>query len=58
MNEELIDHMFDKLTNPYKELTEWEEEFVLSVRGQWERKKSLSQRQIDILERIYAEKTD
>lgn len=40
-----------------KELTEWEESFVDSVRDQIQKRRVLSARQIEILERIYVEKT-
>ena len=39
-------------------LTEWEQDFVTSVKAYLERKGSLSSRQAEILEKIYAEKTD
>jgi uncharacterized membrane-anchored protein len=39
-------------------LTEWEEEFVTSVKEQLEKKGSLSEKQVEILERIYADRTD
>jgi len=38
-------------------LTKWEQDFVESLREQWDRRGSLSERQLEILERIYAEKT-
>ena len=38
-------------------LTKWEEDFVDSISDQLERCGSLSERQIEILERIYSEKT-
>lgn len=38
-------------------LTKWEEDFVESVSEQLTARGSLSPRQADILERIYAEKT-
>jgi hypothetical protein len=38
-------------------LSEWENEFVTSVKYQLERKGTLSIKQAEILERIYAEKT-
>ena len=38
-------------------LTEWEEQFVESVKGQLEKKGSISYGQAEILERIYSEKT-
>lgn len=37
-------------------LTEWEDNFVGSVKIQLEEKGSLSPKQVEILERIYAEK--
>ena len=38
-------------------LSEWESQFVESVKGQLERKGSISSNQAEILERIYSEKT-
>jgi hypothetical protein len=38
-------------------LTSWENEFLVSVGEQLERKGSLSEKQEEIVERIYAEKT-
>lgn len=38
-------------------LTEWEENFVESVSRQFDKKGTLSDKQIEILERIYAERT-
>jgi uncharacterized membrane-anchored protein len=49
--------MLQDLETPYKELTKWEEEFVASVKERFERTHNLSERQVEILERIYAEKT-
>ncbi len=37
-------------------LTQWEEEFVDSVSAQFDRSHSVSDRQMEILERIYNEK--
>lgn len=54
---ELITHMLDSLTSPYKELSKWEEDFVLSITAWFETRQSLSDKQFEILERIYAEKT-
>lgn len=53
----LCEHMLESLEAPYKELTKWEEDFINSVREQFQARRSLSDRQIEILERIYAEKT-
>lgn len=55
--QELIQHMLSALETPSKDLTKWEENFVASVGEQFERTKSLSARQCEILERIYTEKT-
>ena len=38
-------------------LTKWEEDFVESVAGLLERRGTLSERQAEILERIYADRT-
>lgn len=38
-------------------LTEWEENFVDNVKKQLEKRGSLSHAQVEILERIYTEKT-
>lgn len=38
-------------------LTDWERQFMESVTDQWDRTGRLSDRQVEILERIYAEKT-
>jgi hypothetical protein len=54
----LAAHMIAELEHPSKPLTTWEESFVESVTDQWERRHWLSDRQLEILERIYAEKTD
>lgn len=53
----LIEHMLSALDTPSRELTEWEETFLESVREQFEQRWRLSERQAEILERIYAEKT-
>lgn len=54
---EIIEHFFQELEHPCKDLTEWEEQFLYSIRDQFNRKRSLSEKQFKILERIYAEKT-
>jgi len=55
--EKLITHMLELLENPHKELNPWELDFVESVREQFEIRKTLSERQFEILEHIYVEKT-
>jgi uncharacterized membrane-anchored protein len=54
---ELIKHMLDCLESPCRELTKWEQDFVESVGTQFAERGSLSDRQFEILENIYAEKT-
>lgn len=53
-----IGHWIEALASPNKELSKWEMDFIESVTDQWERYHRLSDRQIEILERIYAEKTE
>lgn len=55
---EVICHMLSELANPSKELTKWEQSFYESIIDQFDRSGSLSEKQFDILERIYSEKTD
>lgn len=55
---EMIQHMLVELDrNLVRELTEWEDSFVTSIRNQVGNNKELSDKQFSILERIYAEKT-
>lgn len=54
---EVIEHFLTELEHPAKELTEWEDNFIISIRDQFNRKRSLSEKQFNILEKIYAEKT-
>lgn len=54
---ELVKHMLSELEQPARELTAWEVGFLESLTDQFERRGSLSARQFEILERIYAEKT-
>jgi uncharacterized membrane-anchored protein len=57
VNKELVAHMLDSLKTPSRELTKWEEDFIESVDEQFTERGSLSERQFEILERVYAEKT-
>lgn len=54
---EMVKHMLTELEQPARELTSWETGFVASITDQFDRRGSLSDRQFEILERIYAEKT-
>lgn len=42
---------------PDKGLTKWEADFVDSVAGQLDDRRRLSDRQVELLDRIYAERT-
>jgi len=55
---EQIRMMLDALETPSKELTKWEQQFLESIADQFDRTQTLSDKQFDILDRIYAEKTD
>lgn len=54
---EAIQHMLRELEMPAKTLTKWELGFLESISEQFEARRSLSDKQFEILERIYAEKT-
>jgi len=54
---DFINHMFEQLDIYGEDLTEWEENFVESVKGQFNQRGSLSPRQREILEKIYANRT-
>lgn len=53
----LIDHMFSELDRQNPEYTEWEEGFLESIWKRWEKYRNLSDKQKEILERIYTKKT-
>ena len=54
---QLIEHMLNELGHPIKDLTKWEDDFVSSLNNQFDTRGTLSDKQFEILERIYAEKT-
>lgn len=54
---EMISQMIEALEHPSRELTEWEDNFRLSIKIQHAKGRELSDKQFDTLERIYAEKT-
>ncbi len=54
---EVIDHFFTSLEVPIKPLTLWEKNFLESIYNQYNEKGTLTDKQFDILEKIYAEKT-
>jgi hypothetical protein len=53
----LAAHMLRELETPSKVLSSWENQFVESVTDQFATRNSLSDKQMEILERIYTEKT-
>ena len=56
-DEKTLRHWIDTCRDMGRDLTEWEEEFLSNVDGQLSQNGGLSPRQIEIIERIYAEKT-
>ena len=54
---EEIDKWLRAIEYEGKGLSVWEEDFVESIKKLWEKKRFLSDKQEEILERIYAEKT-
>lgn len=50
-------HWLETIEEQGRGLSVWEEEFVASVASQLDQGRSLSDKQVQILERIYAEKT-
>jgi hypothetical protein len=54
---DLVRHMLESLETPSRELTKWEEGFIESITEQYQGKGWLSDKQIEILEKIYSEKT-
>lgn len=54
---ETLQHFLITVMEEGRNLTKWEQDFVGSLSDQWERVGSMSEKQAEILERIYAEKT-
>jgi hypothetical protein len=50
---QMIELMLSVLTNPNIELTNWESDFIVSIDNQFENRGNLSDRQCEILEKIY-----
>jgi hypothetical protein len=53
---EVLDDWIARVNSEGRNLTEWEQSFMESVTDQMDRQRHLSERQIEILERIYTEK--
>lgn len=51
-----IEYMLDSVENEGRGLSPWEKSFTESVRDQFDRRGDLSEKQVEILERIYTEK--
>ena len=49
-------YMLDACENEARRLSKWEQSFIESIRDQFDRTQSLSERQKEILERIYVDK--
>ena len=56
MDHDRIAHIFKYLE--YDNLTEWEDDFILSVSEQYEQKQSLTDRQIEVLESVFRKAAD
>jgi hypothetical protein len=56
-DKETITVWIDKIQEEGRGLSKWEQDFVQSVSNQFCERGSISDRQEEILERIYAEKT-
>ena len=52
----IIEQWLNDVNDAGEDLTAWESQFMESITEQFERKGGLSERQIEILERIYTEK--
>ena len=53
-----VDNMIIEVLNlPDKKLNDWQQKFIQSVAEQWEEKAWISEKQLIILEDIYARKT-
>lgn len=53
---EVIEDWLSQCENQFTKLSKWEQDFVESLREQFTQRGRLSEKQLEILERIYAEK--
>jgi len=56
-NVDTVNEFLTALQKPHRSLTTWEKDFVTSITDQFASRGSLSDKQFQVLERIYAEKT-
>lgn len=54
---EIIEDWINTVQLSGRDLSKWEQDFMESIQDQFERKKWISDKQEEILERIYSEKT-
>ena len=54
---EVVKGWIDRVNDEGRGLTAWEQQFMESITEQFDRSSYLSDKQIEILERIYTEKT-
>lgn len=54
---EILNKWIDAVNETGRGLTDWEEDFMETISEQFETSQSMSARQEEILEKIYAEKT-
>ncbi len=54
---ENVKHFIEQLESPKKKLTAWEVSFLESVSEQFDAWGQVTQKQFDVLEKLYAEKT-
>jgi len=56
-DKDIVSEWIDACMEVADDLTKWEYDFILSLQEQLERRPNLSEKQEEILERIYAERT-
>lgn len=54
---EVIEYWINTINDEGINLSKWEQDFMESITEQWERRRSVSDKQEEIIERIYADKT-
>lgn len=52
-----IEYFIEKINSEARGLSKWQSDFMDSITEQWNERHSLSERQVEVLERIYADKT-
>jgi len=53
MDSEQIETQLSVCEDEIEELTDWEKSFIISIRDQFDRVNHLSQKQLDVLKKIY-----